>query len=1132
MLNDFLRLSDIKTLEYIDQKLRQGTSLTAFGMQSSGKFHAVTLLNDKVTFVVKDTVAANFAYEQISLMTDKKVVLLPAVDDVLMVADGYLKSSVYKRINAINEIQKGADIVVAPVEALMQLYPSKVEEFTFVKGENYDRDEVVRALISLGYEREASAEKDGTFAVRGDVIDVVMPEKEKFARLDFFDDTLEEIKVFDLQTKKVLERITTFLVTDVTDCKFDESDQSLVLSKMNAELKKMPLSVRQKFSDTVDEWEEILRNKNYDKARFITPLLQNFKYGICQDFNGVIVLDEPQALYDYMQVYYKEFVGRHNQFYEDGKTFKFTENLVLDVEQFKAELNEKTTLSFCSAITSNPLAKPKEQVKLSVSSSASYRYVWKDFIADVKNYKNNGYKIIICGENRKNCETIGYELEKNDLSYKIFDEPNDSFDGIVLATVPLQSGFIYITDKIVVTSARDVMPYSEQTTKKKKKNAFFVAPEVGDYVVHETHGIGKIVNTRRILSANSTKDYLSIEYLNGTLYVPVENFDVLSKYIGEDNPPLSKIGGAAFDKVKERVRQSLAEMSFDLKKLYEERTAKSGYVFNDDYLQEYFDNAFLYDDTPDQATAALDVKKDMCSEKVMDRLICGDVGFGKTEIAFRAIFRCINNGKQAVLLAPTTILTEQHYRTAVKRFDGFGVKIGLLNRFKSKTEQEKILKELKDGSLQLVIGTHRLLSKDVKFKDLGLLVLDEEQRFGVEHKEKIKLLKANVDALTLTATPIPRTLNMSLSGIRDISTITTAPEGRLPVQTYVAEQTDALVADAINRELARGGQAFVLYNRVETIFTFAQKISSLVPNAKIVVAHGQMPADTLEKNIKTFYDGEKDVLVATTLIENGIDLPQANTLVVIDADRLGLSALYQLRGRVGRSDRLARAYFLYQKDKVLSANAYGRLSALIDFAEMGSGFKIAMRDLQIRGAGNVLGKEQHGHIAKIGYELYSKLLKEQLTGEKERTVEMNVDLTAYISERYVSKAVKRMELYKQITDVKGKKDYEETRTQLTEYYGKIPKETEMLLKIALAKAFAKKLGVKEVAINTEEAFIVLDSFDVLQDKKLQTVMDKHQKNLFLSFVEKPRIMFKHKKGENENTFEAMFNFLSDYANGN
>ncbi len=634
--------------------------------------------------------------------------------------------------------------------------------------------------------------------------------------------------------------------------------------------------------------------------------------------------------------------------------------------------------------------------------------------------------------------------------------------------------------------------------------------------MHEVHGIGRVLGSKKISTTEGTKDYVAVEYQGGdVLYVPVEQMDILTRYLGgEKRPKLSKIGGADFEKIKKSVKESIKKMSFDLKKLYGERQASEGFAFTaDGELEKAFASAFPFEETPDQIAADKDVKADMTSGKVMDRLICGDVGFGKTEVAFRAVFRAIANGKQAAMLAPTTILTEQHYNTAAERFKDFGVRIAVLNRFKTAGEQKKIITDLKDGKIDFVIGTHRLLSGDVAFKDLGLLVLDEEQRFGVEHKEKIKLLKKNVDTLTLTATPIPRTLHMSLSGIRSISVINTPPKKRLPVQTYVVEETEVLIADAITREINRGGQAFVLYNRVESIFTFAARLQALMPKLKITVVHGRMDEKAMESSVIGFYKGRSDVLVSTTIIENGIDLPRANTLIVIDADRLGLSTLYQLKGRVGRSDRLAYAYFTFKRDKVLSNTAFERLNAIIEFTEMGSGIKIAMRDLEIRGAGNVLGGEQHGHMDKIGYELYSKLLREEISGKEEKTPELDVRLNAYIPESYIEGSVARMDAYKEIAEINSEQAEKDFISAIEGAYGELPEEVFNLINIAVVKYLAMKISAVKITVSKSETSLSFATFNAFNNEKLMSAIEKYKDKARISMSATPKLEF-IRSGEN------------------
>ena len=552
----------------------------------------------------------------------------------------------------------------------------------------------------------------------------------------------------------------------------------------------------------------------------------------------------------------------------------------------------------------------------------------------------------------------------------------------------------------------------------------------------------------------------------------------------------------------------MKRLAFDLKKLYAERAENRGYAFpaNEIFMEE-FEDAFHHELTPDQASSVQEIKADMCSPKVMDRLLCGDVGFGKTEVAFRAVYLCVLAGKQAALMCPSTVLCSQHFNTATARFSQFGVNVACLNRFSTPKEQAKVLEGLENGTVDLVIGTHRLLSGDIKFKNLGLLVLDEEQRFGVEHKEKIKHLRKDIDCLTMTATPIPRTLHMSLSGIRDISTIQTPPSERLPVQTYVVEETETLIRDAAIREISRGGQVFILYNKVESIFTFAARIRQILPEAEISVAHGRMDKNVLENAVLNFYSGKSNVLITTTIIENGIDLPNANTIIVIDSDRLGISQLYQLNGRVGRGSRLAHAYFTYKAERVMTNNASERLKAIMEFTELGSGYKLAMRDLEIRGAGNVLGAEQHGHMDKVGYELYSKLLKEELTGESQTVAELDVRVNAYIPEGYIESSAGRLDSYKQIAEIATAEDYKRVYASLRDTYGNLPRTVENLLVIGVLKSYAAKFNVRKISLVKGVGALEFPSLEAIGDKRILAALDKYAKNVRLNMSEAPVIEF-------------------------
>ena len=611
--------------------------------------------------------------------------------------------------------------------------------------------------------------------------------------------------------------------------------------------------------------------------------------------------------------------------------------------------------------------------------------------------------------------------------------------------------------------------------------------------MHDVHGIGLCEGIEKLTtSSGESKDYIVVLYKGGDrLYVPVDSTNLLSRYSGGENPSLSRLGGEDFAKVKNKVKSSVREMSIDLLKLYAEREKSRGFRYCiDEYLDEEFQQYFPFKATEDQLRCQEDIRKDLTSERIMDRLLVGDVGYGKTEVAMRAAFDVVSNGYQVAVLAPTTILTEQHYKTFSDRMSHFDIRVACLNRFRSPEEQKRILKDVAEGGVDIIIGTHRLLSKDVKFDRLGLLILDEEQRFGVEHKEKIKAMKTSVDVLTMSATPIPRTLHMALSGIRDISTITTPPIERIAVETFVVEESDALIEDVITRELARGGQVFCVYNSVQSIDGFARRLSEMLPNARFTVAHGQMDETALEDAVMSFADGKSDVLVCTTIIENGIDIPNVNTIIVIDADKLGLSQLYQLRGRVGRANRLAYAYFTYRRDKILSEVAYKRLSSITEYSELGSGFKIAMKDLEIRGAGNILGREQHGHIMKVGYDMYARLLQEtiaELKGQKveqKLNTELEVDIEAYAPESYIPRQADRMTFYRQLADCTSLSELDELKSQLSDVYGVCPKPVLNLFSVAALKLLAAGAGISKVVVRPAHGELTFASKEYMMRKEV------------------------------------------------
>ena len=707
-------------------------------------------------------------------------------------------------------------------------------------------------------------------------------------------------------------------------------------------------------------------------------------------------------------------------------------------------------------------------------------------------------------------------------------------------------GYEYPMLKFVVISESDI--FGRKKKKRKKKHSYegqkirdFTELKVGDYVVHENHGLGVYEGIEKIQVDKVTKDYMKIRYAgDSALYILATQLDMIQKYAGSDakKPKLNKLGTAQWQKTKSQVRSAVKLVAKDLVELYAARQRADGYVYEPDTVwQKEFEEMFPFEETEDQLQAIEDTKHDMESHKIMDRLICGDVGFGKTEIAIRAAFKAVQEGKQVVYLVPTTILAQQHYNNFVQRMKEFPVRVDLLCRFRTSTEQKKTIEDLKKGLVDIVIGTHRVLSKDVQYKDLGLLIIDEEQRFGVTHKEKIKKLRENIDVLTLTATPIPRTLHMSLIGIRDMSVLEEAPMDRMPIQTYVMEYNDEMVREAIERELARNGQVYYVYNRVSDIADVADKVQKLVPDANVMFAHGQMNERQLEDIMYDFINGEIDVLISTTIIETGLDISNANTMIIHDADRLGLSQLYQLRGRVGRSNRMAYAFLLYRRDKLLKEVAEKRLAAIREFTELGSGFKIAMRDLEIRGAGNLLGAEQHGHMEAVGYDLYCKMLNEAVKQEKgemdedifNTTIDLNVD--AYIPDSYISNEFQKLDIYKRIASIENEEEMDDLLEELIDRFGDVPRKVQQLLHIALLKAFAHSVYVTAVEQKTDTIKIVMYEKAKVDPKKIPGLLEAYHGNLVLKAEATPYFLYqkkgKNKKEKSEDVLELVKKLLND-----
>ena len=1101
-------------------------------------------LNKKILYLTGDFVTAGKQYELYSNILGDKVCQLKPVSDSLVFTKNKSVETLTENSISLAKIAKGdIDVIVAPISSILKYYPTKKDILSSIielkVGQVIDPKILAQKLVYAGYTREDLVGQMAQFSLRGDILDVFPIGSEIAYRIEFFDRDIEQISQIDISTMKKGKQVKDLTIYACKNV-FVDQDQKLQLIEKLEDLK------NNKFVDqiTKDEFIKVLdelifrlqsNEQNYN-LDYLMPLVQNkasiFDY--LEDF--VVVIDECKIVYSQAQEFDKDLSKRIKELAKSGAILTKEQNY-FSFEQFLSIINDCYAITYQKLTNTNKFYNPKVIFEIKSSPLSRYTHSFKELVKDIKKYDYNGYKNILFARSESEAQTIKNNLADYDIEFDIVSKTSLSQCSDCILPFEFASGFILPNQKIIVYGTYDFLARKSKETKLKVSRAnVFSVPKVGDYVVHSYHGVGLCEGVKKLSGNFGTKDYVVVKYRDDdVLYVPIDQMNMLDKYTGATAPKkLSKIGGVEFAKVKEKVKSSVRKLAFDLIELYAKRESKKGFVYDKDTdLQIEFENSFAHTETEDQLISIGEIKRDMEQGKVMDRLLCGDVGFGKTEVALRAAFKAILNGKQVAIVAPTTILSEQHYNTTKLRMNNFGVQVEVLNRFKTPKQVSKILEGVSKGTVDIVCGTHRVLSKDVNFKDLGLIILDEEQKFGVEDKEKIKVKYPNVDVLTLSATPIPRTLHMSLSGIRDVSIISTPPSQRLPISTYVTEYSENLVKDAVNKEIMRGGQVFILYNSVQKIYSFADRLRKLLPDVKIIVGHGQMSGKELENVIYDFYSGAADVLICTTIIENGIDIENANTLIVCDSDRFGLSQLYQLRGRVGRGNRLAYAYFTYDNSKVLTEEAYKRLDAISEFTEFGSGFKLAMRDLEIRGSGNVLGAEQHGHLEKVGYELYSKLLAEavnEIKGnkiEEENDVIVSISIDAFIPDNYITTSEDRMVAYKTIATIKDREDKNKVSLDLEQTFGKLPIPTKNLIDIAFIKAKAKKLGAKSIVWSDKALEIIFDNKEkIIGNELIGDLIYKFRAKCTLDFSVTSKICFKQQDSQQKN-FELLKEFMQE-----
>ena len=1097
---------------------------------------------------------------------DRNVLIYPARDLMFYNADIQSHQIGMQRMMVQKSLMEEEDITViatlpACMERILPLAYVQEHVLEFQNDSSLDLQKLSAQLVEMGYEKMPQVEAVGQFAIRGGIVDVFPLTEENPIRIELWGDEIDSIRSFDSLSQRSIENLDSIRIYPANEVLVSMEQASKAMEKIRQEGKNQEAVFRQSMrteeafhiKTLVGEIQEKLMDLQERKG--LDNLVPYFyqKTVSFLDYlkeDAMIFLDEPNRISQEGSAVEKEFAESMENRLNKGYILPSQTELLYGCMEIIGRLNQRNCLGLCIMDVPRDEWNISGTYSMTVRSVNSYHNSFEQLVKDLQKWKKEGYRIALLSASRTRAKRLASDLQEYELnSFYSDDRDREIQPGEIMVTDGnLHHGYEYPLIRFAVLTESDI--FGREKKKRKKRHTYegtkiqsFTDLNVGDFVVHESHGLGIYRGIEKIEVDKVIKDYMKIEYSGGSnLYVLATQSDVIQKYAGADArpPKLNKLGGQEWNKTKTRVHKAVQIVAQDLVKLYAARQEKQGFVYGPDTVwQREFEEMFQFEETDDQLLAIADTKKDMESTKIMDRLICGDVGFGKTEVAIRAAFKAVQEDKQVVYLVPTTILAQQHYNTFVQRMKDFPVRVDLLCRFRTPAEQKKTLEDLKKGAVDILIGTHRVLSKDVKFKDLGLLIVDEEQRFGVTHKEKIKQLKNNIDVLTLTATPIPRTLHMSLIGIRDMSVLEEAPNERQEIQTYVCEYNEEMIREAISRELNRGGQVYYVYNRVNTIVEMSNTIAKLVPEANVAFAHGQMKERELERIMYDFINGDIDVLVSTTIIETGLDISNVNTMIIHDADTMGLSQLYQLRGRVGRSNRTAYAFLMYKRNKMLKEVAEKRLSAIREFTELGSGFKIAMRDLEIRGAGNLLGEAQHGHMEAVGYDLYCKMLNEsvrELKGEQQiqekyETV-MDLDIDAYIPDKYIRNEYQKLDIYKRIAMIESREEQDDMLEELLDRFGEPPKAVQNLLSIARLKAEAHQAFITEVTQKGDFIKLVMYEKTQADPKKIEQMVQKYQGKMKFVIDTRPYFLYtKPRKSakDNKDVLELTREMIEDIA---
>lgn len=1139
-------LLQLNEFEQVKVCLSEHKSCQVTGCGESQLAHFINGLSNgykQKVIVTFSATKASQLYQDLKGFADD-VVMYPAKDFIFFSADVHGNLILQQRLEFIQKIveDKPFTVILTPdafMDKIMPIEKIKNNYLEIAEGSIIQMDALKSKLVQMGYEPVVQIDGPGQFAVRGSIVDIYTLTDEVPYRIDFWDDEVDIIKSFEVESQRSIENLESVKIYPASEYSLTKKEIQAGMAKIRQDLDQNVEKFRKDFKTeeanrlrvTV---EEFLTNMDINPSQVAVDSYVNYFYdnlvSLLDYFeNPIFFIDEPKRVTEQLNVVDAEFGDSMANRLQKGYVLPGQTDVIWDKNQIIAKIDSGEKVLFTAIAQKIQGFSVDDFVEVGSRNVSPYNGKFEILVQDLKKYKEQKYAVLLVTSSKTRGQRLAEDLREFEIS-AFFEEDGERqvMPGeVMIIKGQLRSGFMYPMIKFVAISDTDI--FGEKKKRKRRKHGYsgtnissFTDLNIGDYVVHENHGLGVYRGIEKIEVDHIVKDYIKIEYAKGSnLYVLATQLDMIQKYADSTAKPpkLNTLGGQEWKKTKTRVKKAVADIAKELVQLYAIRENSNGYQFSPDTeWQKEFEEMFPFEETDDQLNAISEVKKDMESTKIMDRLICGDVGFGKTEVAIRAAFKAVQDDKQVAYLVPTTVLAQQHYKTFKQRFKDFPVRVEMLSRFRTKSNIDKTIKDLNKGYVDVVIGTHRMLSKDVKFKDLGLLIIDEEQRFGVKHKEQIKELKNNVDVMTLTATPIPRTLHMSLIGIRDMCVMEEPPQERMPIQTFVMEYNEEIARDAINRELARGGQVYYVYNRVQDIAEMAGKVQALVPDASVAFAHGQMSERQLEEIMYDFVNGDIDVLVTTTIIETGLDIPNANTIIIHDAEKMGLSQLYQLRGRVGRSNRTSYAFLMYSRNKMLTEVAEKRLGAIRDFTELGSGVKIAMRDLEIRGTGNLLGAAQSGHMEDVGYDLYCKMLNDAintLKGNKPMDdFETKVDLTvdAFVPPSYIKNEALKMDIYKRIAGIETMEEYEDMQDELLDRFGDIPNQVENLLQIVLLKNAAHQAYVTEISGHKNRIRLTMWKDAEVDVERIPILVREYKGRLKFMPKDEPYFIFEPKPG--------------------